>query len=129
LVDNDVSFATAVIITSYPSALQVGISAPFDALANATTPSSNKFVVLSGVIIGYDAEYSGDNYRLLLSGPGGLNVLRTVVPSAQVASEHLTTVAVTETPLPAALPLFATGLGALSLFGWLRKKKAPALAA
>jgi hypothetical protein len=32
-------------------------------------------------------------------------------------------------PLPAALPLFATGLGALGLFGWRRKKKAAALAA
>jgi hypothetical protein len=34
------------------------------------------------------------------------------------------------TPLPAALPLFATGLGALGLFGWRRKRKnAAALAA
>jgi hypothetical protein len=31
--------------------------------------------------------------------------------------------AVAETPLPAALPLFATGLGALGLFGWRRKRK------
>jgi hypothetical protein len=29
-------------------------------------------------------------------------------------------------PLPAALPLFATGLGALGLFGWRRKRKAQA---
>ena len=29
----------------------------------------------------------------------------------------------TVTPLPAALPLFATGLGALGLLGWRRKKK------
>ena len=35
----------------------------------------------------------------------------------------------TATPLPAALPLFATGLGALGLLGWRRKKKAAALAA
>ena len=27
-------------------------------------------------------------------------------------------------PLPAALPLFATGLGALGLLGWRRKRKA-----
>jgi len=27
------------------------------------------------------------------------------------------------TPLPAALPLFATGLGALGLFGWRRKRR------
>jgi hypothetical protein len=33
------------------------------------------------------------------------------------------------TPLPAALPLFATGLGALGLLGWRRKKKTVALAA
>jgi hypothetical protein len=29
----------------------------------------------------------------------------------------------TQTPLPAALPLFATGLGALGLLGWRRKRK------
>jgi len=33
------------------------------------------------------------------------------------------------TPLPTALPLFVTGLGALGLLGWRRKKKAAALAA
>jgi hypothetical protein len=32
------------------------------------------------------------------------------------------------TPLPGALPLFASGLGGLSLLGWRRKKKAKALA-
>jgi hypothetical protein len=36
---------------------------------------------------------------------------------------------VSQTPLPAALPLFATGLGALGLLGWRRKRKAAALAA
>jgi len=33
------------------------------------------------------------------------------------------------TPLPAALPLFASGIGALGLFGWRRKRKTAALAA
>jgi hypothetical protein len=37
--------------------------------------------------------------------------------------------ATSATPLPAALPLFATGLGALGLIGWRRKRKASALAA
>ena len=32
------------------------------------------------------------------------------------------------TPLPAALPLFATGLGAMGLFGWRRKRKGQAAA-
>jgi uncharacterized protein YndB with AHSA1/START domain len=34
-----------------------------------------------------------------------------------------------EVPLPAALPLFASGLGALGLLGWRRKRKAAALTA
>jgi hypothetical protein len=34
--------------------------------------------------------------------------------------------ALVPTPLPAALPLFATGLGALGLLGWRRKKKTQA---
>ena len=34
----------------------------------------------------------------------------------------------TTTPLPAALPLFATGLGGLGLLGWRRKRKAQAAA-
>ena len=29
----------------------------------------------------------------------------------------------TPTPLPAALPLFATGIGAMGLLGWRRKRK------
>jgi hypothetical protein len=33
------------------------------------------------------------------------------------------------TPIPAALPLFATGLGAMGLLGWRRKRKAQAAAA
>jgi hypothetical protein len=33
-----------------------------------------------------------------------------------------------ETPLPAALPLFATGLGALGLLGWRRKRKTATVA-
>ena len=38
-------------------------------------------------------------------------------------------VSVNNVPLPAALPLFATGLGALGLLSWRRKRKAAALAA
>jgi hypothetical protein len=41
--------------------------------------------------------------------------------------ENLTSGSLTATPLPAALPLFASGLGALSLLGWRRKRKAQAV--
>ena len=41
----------------------------------------------------------------------------------------LDVVSPTATPLPAALPLFAGGLGALGLFGWRRKRKNAAVLA
>jgi hypothetical protein len=41
----------------------------------------------------------------------------------------VTNVATNVTPLPAALPLFATGLGGLILLGWRRKRKAASIAA
>jgi hypothetical protein len=37
-----------------------------------------------------------------------------------------TTVTAAATPLPAALPLFATGIGGLGLLGWRKMRKAPA---
>ena len=43
--------------------------------------------------------------------------------------DDLTINAASATPLPAALPLFVSGLGALGLFGWRRKRKAATLAA
>jgi hypothetical protein len=51
----------------------------------------------------------------LLSLSTDVDVVESVPPAA--------------TPLPAALPLFATGLGALSLLGWRRKRKNTAAAA
>jgi hypothetical protein len=38
------------------------------------------------------------------------------------------TIGTTVTPVPAALPLLASGLGAMGLFGWRRKRKSAALA-
>jgi hypothetical protein len=40
-----------------------------------------------------------------------------------LSTGSITVTPVTATPLPAALPLFATGVGALGLFGWRRKRK------
>jgi hypothetical protein len=42
--------------------------------------------------------------------------------------DNFSYVAAAATPLPAALPLFATGLGGLGLLGWRRKRKAQAVA-
>jgi hypothetical protein len=56
---------------------------------------------------------------LELEGLSGIAVVRMFADEA----------AVSQTPLPAALPLFATGAGVLGFFGWRRKKKAAPLAA
>jgi hypothetical protein len=42
---------------------------------------------------------------------------------AALALTDLTITPASETPLPATLPLFASGLGALGLLGWRRKRK------
>lgn len=61
---------------------------------------------------------------LVPNGPGsnGNQVLAFVPGNAQEIGPA-------PTPLPAALPLFATGLGVMGLLGWRRKRKRTALAA
>ena len=49
-------------------------------------------------------------------------------PYTNPGFEGLAVAAISQTPLPAALPLFATGLGVLGLLGWRRKRKAAAVA-
>jgi hypothetical protein len=56
---------------------------------------------------------TGDIYGFYIAGDGSLGR----------ADLQVTGFAAAETPLPAALPLFATGLGALGLLGWRRKRK------
>ena len=74
----------------------------------------------------------------LINGPGFLNATVFLELNANQVGGPDTSISwsATEsstnpvaTPLPAALPLFATGLGAFGLLGWRRKRKASALAA
>ena len=60
---------------------------------------------------------------------GALGGLGSAYPSVAIdATFSLTGSNVSQAPLPAALPLFATGLGAMGLFGWWRKKRQQAVA-
>jgi hypothetical protein len=83
-----------------------------------TLPSST-FSVLAG---------GSPTVSLTLQGPG-LGVLgSTTFNGAALDFSTITIDTVAANPLPAALPLFATGLGGLGLFSWRRKRKAQAVA-
>jgi hypothetical protein len=50
------------------------------------------------------------------------------IGSDGLGNDYFASISEITTPLPAALPLFATGLGGLGLLGWRRKRKAQAAA-
>ena len=60
-----------------------------------------------------------------------LSIYRTFYPAYGdfVGTDFTVNLTPSAVPLPAALPLFATGLGVLGFAGWRRKRKAAALAA
>ncbi len=70
---------------------------------------------------------SGDAVAALIGSPtvyvnlASDNIM--VSSSRDFASLGFANIQVSATPLPAALPLFATGLGVMGLLGWLRKRK------
>ena len=77
------------------------------------------------------------NSNSFTGAPTGFNTAFTNVPTSggllsfTDLSELLLSASSTgnETPLPAAFPLFAGGLGAMGLLGWRRKRKNAAIAA
>jgi hypothetical protein len=69
-------------------------------------------------------EPSGGHVGGVYTTDGGLSWSSSGLGSDQAFT--LFTADVSGTPLPATLPLFTTGLGALGLLGWRRKKKAAA---
>ena len=63
------------------------------------------------------------NSDMIAIDPGGPYNVQYSVNNTTYTGETFTLTLVTATPLPAALPLFASGLGALGLFGWRRKRR------
>jgi hypothetical protein len=109
-------------------------------------------VISNAELIGYSGTYEelGINWSLLAGGfaywqsAGGCDASDPVTDGCSVVGAGpeangqpqpygtlafvLNTSAPSTTPLPATLPLFASGLGALGLLGWRRKRKAQATA-
>jgi hypothetical protein len=67
---------------------------------------------------------NGLELSIALSDGSFFSVLGGPLPSVVIdATFSLIGNSVSQAPLPAALPLFATGLGAMSLLGWWRRKR------
>jgi hypothetical protein len=92
----------------------------FNTNLNLTTFGTASFIVQHTYAV--DGTYGVTFTDVVTGTVGGNASTQTFVTTESVA--------ITPTPLPAALPLFATGLGALGLLGWRRKRKnAAAIAA
>lgn len=98
-----VDFASSVNLVSF--ALNNGFTQTVGASTDYSAPG----------FVGFVSTQPFNVITLSIASPEGWEVADVVTASA--------------TPLPAALPLFASGLGGLGLLGWRRKRKAAAVAA
>jgi len=133
LADTGASAATAVLITSSLLALGYPLSASDNILSQPSlTIVSNSFTVTSGVLTAMDfrAQFPianaipAENFLLtLILNPGSEFIANRF---GEATDHKVVSLSATfsQVPLPAALPLFATGLGALGLLSWRRKRRA-----
>jgi hypothetical protein len=96
---------------SDPTASQSWVT-PTGGVAQMTYPWGTPSVIASGALWIWPSD----------SSSAGLSCGNCTVDLQTV----ITYTGVSATPLPAALPLFASGLGAMGLLGWRRKRKAAA---
>ncbi len=93
-------------------------------------PNSNSFTVTSGQLTDVVFEDFGTNNTSPAQTCCSLSLDGSdagLTDASNGVSSIATDLTFSATPLPAALPLFATGLGGLGLLGWRRKRKAHGL--
>jgi len=132
LVNNTTSSATAVDILTWPAGLIPLSSQPFyTSPIDATTWASqfvNTFTVVNGNLVASD--FHADNStgvstldRLFInSGPCSSGPTCSFLSLGSNDSLYVWQGSTTATPIPAALPLFATGLGVMGFIARRRKK-------
>ena len=114
--------AAGVFVTSFPAGLNITLSPAFN-FVTAPDVTSNSFNVSGGVITSLIFDARTDTgvpfTELTLTFPTSrLANFQVDEIDDRVSLGPLIIPPVSEVPLPAALPLFATGLGALGLFEW-----------
>jgi hypothetical protein len=140
LTDNTTGNATDVLLIGAPVALEVPSSLPFDFFTSGVV-FDNTFTVTGGVITAADFEWTstsgvGWSANLVSSlpegapyGTGSFDIHVNIPPEPaegqilECYGPNCLTTLTSTTPLPAALPLFAAGLGALGLVARRRKRK------
>jgi hypothetical protein len=89
----------------------------------------NGLGLIASSLIGYDLSTSIGPISGTVNSTLGSGSFATADGNLQFTGSDSLSFTAAVTPLPAALPLFATGLGALGWLGWRRKRKGAALAA
>jgi len=96
----------------------------------SSSDTSQDFDLHNGSVAGVlfaDAHDSGNSNGLIEVGTTTVNQISGNPQGLTFDLVPVTdTIGIAETPLPAALPLFATGLGAMGLLGWRRKRSVQA---
>jgi hypothetical protein len=88
----------------------------------------NGLGLIASALIGYDLSTSIGPISGTLNPTLGSGSFATADGSLQFTGLNSLSFTAAVTPIPAALPLFASGLGALALLGWRRKRTARSVA-
>jgi hypothetical protein len=128
---NDDFYSTPVntnLVVNAPGVLandtSTGLLDGFSVFTNSNPSNAALFAIFTNGSFEYDPSPGFTGETTFTYQAAGVGASDPFIVLSNVATVHIE---VGATPLPAALPLFATGLGAMGLIGWRRKRKAQAV--